>query len=206
MRIIRGTRGAHSMSLLCLISLTGSIAPRVARIATPPAAGPSYAFINGRWLVANRFVRRTRWSVNGLLSDTRPARVDSTIDLSDGWVTPPFADAHTHNLDGPFNLDSVRASYIREGTFYVQVLTNSRSGADRVRARWNRPCDLDVAYANGGLTSTLSHPFLAYEPRAMGLYDYAEWPRRAAIRASRRRRTTPMSSWTASPTCNGNGR
>jgi len=64
------------------------------------------------------------------------------------------------------------------------VLTNSRSGADRVRARWNRPCDLDVLYANAGITSTLSHPFLAYEPRRMGLYS--DWSARAAeIRQSR---------------------
>ncbi|MCY7345684.1 MAG: hypothetical protein LH614_05620, partial [Pyrinomonadaceae bacterium] len=34
---------------------------------------------------------------------------------------------------------------------------------------------LDVIYANGGLTSTLGHPFLAYEPRAMGFYTYADW-------------------------------
>jgi imidazolonepropionase-like amidohydrolase len=131
-----------------------------------------------------RFVQRTRWSVNGTISDQPPVRVDSTIDLANGWVVPPFGDAHTHNLDGPFNIDSVRASYVREGTMYVQVLTNSRTGADRVRARWGRPCELDVAYANGGLTSTLSHPFLAYEPRAMGIRT--DWAAHAAeIRRSR---------------------
>lgn len=147
-------------------------------------SGPTYAITHGRWLLNGHFEQRTRWSVNGTITDRAPARVDSTIDLANGWVVPPFGDAHTHNLDGPFNIDSVRASYVREGTMYVQVLTNSRTGAERVRARWGRPCELDVAYANGGLTSTLSHPFLAYEPRAMGIRT--DWAAHAAeIRRSR---------------------
>jgi hypothetical protein len=53
-----------------------------------------------------------------------------------------------------------------------------------VRSRFEGPCSLDVVYANGGITSTLSHPFLAYEPRAMGLFT--DWgSHAAAIRASR---------------------
>jgi len=43
-----------------------------------------------------------------------------------------------------------------------------------------------VVYANGGLTATLSHPFLAYEPFAIGLYNPAEWHAHAdEIRHSR---------------------
>jgi imidazolonepropionase-like amidohydrolase len=173
-------------ALLAMLALVddGPVATRVASDGHT-IAGPTYAYVDGRWLIDGRFVRRTRWSMNGLLTDSVPPRVDSTIHLNGGWAVPPFADAHTHNLDGTFNLDSVRALYVREGTFYVQVLTNSRTGADRVRAGWNRPCELDVAYANGGVTSTLSHPFLAYEPRAMGFYT--DWASHAAeIRASRK--------------------
>ena len=103
-------------------------------------AGPSYAFVNGRWLDHGHFVARSWWSVNGVLTDHAPAHVDSTIDLRGGWVIPPFGDAHTHNLDGPFNLDSVRAAYLREGTFYVQVLANSRAGAASVRNCQLIPC------------------------------------------------------------------
>ena len=121
-----------------------------------------------------------------MLHRERPARVDSTIDLDGGFVIPPFGDAHTHNLDGAFNLEKIRDAYIEEGTFYVAVLTNTTTGAERVRSRFNHPCDLDVVYANGGLTSTLSHPFLAYEPRAMNLTG--DWnSNAAAIRKSRLR-------------------
>ncbi|HJU76137.1 MAG TPA: hypothetical protein VJ717_20520, partial [Gemmatimonadaceae bacterium] len=150
-------------------------------------AGPSYEFRNGQWYDDGTFVRRTFYSVNGVLRDNAPARVDSVIDLAGGYVIPPFGDAHTHNLDGARNIDAVIKAYLDEGTFYVQVLTNWQRGADEMRARFNRPCALDVQYANGGVTGTLSHPFLAYEPRAMGLFDYTQWrPRSKEIWQSRR--------------------
>ncbi len=121
---------------------------------------------------------------NGTFRSAPPGRVDSIVDLRGGYVVPPFGDAHTHNLDGPFNLDRIRDAYVAEGTFYVAVLTNTASRTNQIRQRFNRPCDLDVRYANGGLTSTLSHPFLAYEPRAMNLTG--DWlPHADAIRTSR---------------------
>lgn len=150
-------------------------------------AGPAYAFVNGQWFTGSGFESRTFYSVNGMLETERPPRVDSTIDLHGGFVIPPFADAHTHNLDGPINLDAMVAAYVKEGTFYVQVLTNTQSGAHQVHWRFNHPCALDVAYANGGLTSTLSHPFQAYEPRAAGFYDPSVWRQHwAEIRKSRK--------------------
>ena len=150
-----------------------------------PVAGPTVAYTNGKWFDGNGFASVTRYSVNGVLTSRRPARVDTSIDLGGGFVTPAFGDAHTHNLDGAFRLDSTVAAYVREGTLYVQVLTNSRTGAEQARSRFNRPCELDVAYANGGISSTLSHPFLAYEPRAAGIYS--DWEARAAeIRQSRK--------------------
>ncbi len=157
-----------------------------APIPSPRVAGPSYAFVNGQWFTGVGFRRVTLYAVNGVFEDRRPARIDSTIDLAGGFVIPPFGDAHTHNLDAPSNVAPLREAYVREGTFYVQVLGNSRSRADQARAQFNRPCALDVAYANGGLTSTLGHPFLAFEPFAMGLNNPREWRAHAAeIRKSR---------------------
>lgn len=150
------------------------------------AAGPVLEVKNGQWYTGTGFTSRTFYVVRGILRADRPARIDSTIDLQGRFLIPPFGDAHTHNLDGPFNLEVVRDAYLAEGTFYVAVLTNTASGAEKVRSRFNRPCELDVIYANGGLTSTLSHPFLAYEPRAMRLYG--DWSSHAAaIRRSRLR-------------------
>jgi imidazolonepropionase-like amidohydrolase len=80
------------------------------------------------------------------------AMASRVLDLQGRFVIPPLGDAHTHNLDGEFRLASMRDAYVAEGTFYVQVLTNTTTGAAQVRSRFDGPCSLDVVYANGGLT------------------------------------------------------
>jgi len=134
-----------------------------------------YEFKNGNWYDGKTFKNRTFYSVDGVFLSKKPAKIDETIDLKNQFVIPPLADAHTHNLDGTFNLEKMINAYLAEGTFYVQVLGNYASGAKQARAFLNKPSSLDVVYANGGLTSTLGHPFLAYEPRAMGFWVPADW-------------------------------
>jgi imidazolonepropionase-like amidohydrolase len=134
-----------------------------------------YKFTGGQWFDGRNFQRQTFYAVNGVLTKKKPSRIDETIDLANGFVIPPFADAHTHNLDGTFNLDKTIKTYLDEGTFYVQVLGNYATGAKQAKPFLNKPSSLDVVYANGGLTSTLGHPFLAYEPRALGFYNAADW-------------------------------
>jgi imidazolonepropionase-like amidohydrolase len=135
-----------------------------------PEGVTSYAFTGAHWFDGSGFVERTMYVVGSRLLARRPERVDSIVDLRGGWVVPPFGDAHTHNLDGPFRLDDLRQAYRAEGTLYVQVLTNTTKGAAAVRDTFDVPGSLDVVYGNGGITSTLGHPFLAYEPRAMGIF------------------------------------
>ncbi len=156
-----------------LLAVLGACAAAGRPSAEPATSG--YALAGGHWFDGRRFVPRTLYVVDGRFSARRPARVDSTVSLAGGFVVPPFGDAHTHNLDGPFNFEKVRDAYLGEGTLYVQVLTNHRSYAERVRDRVNRPGSVDVVYANAGLTSTLGHPFMAYEPRDMGLYEPGSW-------------------------------
>lgn len=134
-----------------------------------------YEFINGNWFDGKSFKKRTFYSVGGVLTGKRPKQIDETIDLKNQFVIPPLADAHTHNLDGAFNLEKMINDYLAEGTFYVQVLTNYATGAKQAKPFLNKPTSLDVVYSNGGLSSTLGHPFLAYEPRALGFYNYPDW-------------------------------
>ncbi len=135
----------------------------------------TYEFKNGQWFDGKNFKQRTMYSVNGVFAKKKPNKIDESVDLQNQFVIPPFADAHTHNLDGNFNLEKMINTYLDEGTFYVQVLANYALGAKQARPFLNKPTSLDVIYANGGLTSTLGHPFLAYEPRAAGFYSYADW-------------------------------
>lgn len=134
-----------------------------------------FKFTNGKWFDGKNFQRRTFYVVDGVLTQQQPSKIDETIDLANGFVIPPFGDAHTHNLDGTFNLDNIIKAYLNEGTFYVQVLTNYSTRATQAKPFLNKPSSLDVIYSNGGLTSTLGHPFFVYEPRAQGFYNPADW-------------------------------
>ena len=137
-----------------------------------------YHFTNGNWFDGKNFKKRTFYSVNGILTSKKPKQIDETVDLKNQFVIPPFADAHTHNLDGAFNLEQTINNYLKEGTFYVQVLGNYADRAKEAKPFLNKPSSLDVVYANGMLTCTYGHPFMVYEPLAMGIYNPLESRRR----------------------------
>ncbi len=162
---------------LLLLLIFAAISPNSAQNGNSQT-GKNYQFTNGRWFDGKTFKKREFYSINAVFSDKKPAVIDETIDLKNGFVIPPFADAHTHNLDGVYNFDKSVNAYLKEGTFYVQVLGNSSSGAKQARAVLNKPSTLDVLYANGMLTCTYGHPFMVYEPLAMGIYVPAEAFRR----------------------------
>jgi imidazolonepropionase-like amidohydrolase len=172
MRKLRGP-----LACLALLSLAVALNPLHVVAQTAPAASARRVLelVNGQWYDGKGFKRSTFYSIDGVLTSRAPARVDETVDLANGYVIPPFGDAHTHNLDGTYGLDKMVETYLNEGTFYVQVLCNYATGARQARPMLNRPTSVDVVYANGGLTSTLGHPFLAYEPRALGFWNPAEW-------------------------------
>jgi imidazolonepropionase-like amidohydrolase len=147
----------------------------------------NYKFSNGNWFDGKKFKQQTFYSVNGILTKRAPSKIDETVDLKNGFVIPPFADAHTHNLDGVRDLDRLSKAYLNEGTFYVQVLGNHGSGAKEARPFLNKPSTIDVVYANGMLTCTYGHPFMVYEPLELGIYNPAEaFKRIAEVKKSRR--------------------
>ena len=88
---------------------------------TLPANQKTYKFSNGQWFDGKSFRRKTFYSAGGVLTERKPKQVDETVDLKNGFVIPPFGDAHTHNLDGKYDLDKMIGAYLAEGTFYVQV-------------------------------------------------------------------------------------
>jgi imidazolonepropionase-like amidohydrolase len=129
-------------------------------------------FKNGLWFNGKTFEPQTFYSVDGIFKTKIKGKPDSIIDLRRKYVLPPFADAHTHNLDGEYNLVNITNKYIDEGVMYVMVLANYIEGARANRKIFNRAGTLDVLYANGGLTCTLGHPFLSYEPNMMNLEQW----------------------------------
>ena len=122
-----------------------------------------YQFTNGRWFDGEGFRRETFYVVNGLLTRTAPARVDEIIDLRDGFVVPPFGEAHNHNVEGAWNIDAVVGRYLEDGVFYVKIPGNIGEFTDRIRSRINLPTSVHVIFSNGGLTATGGHPAPLYE-------------------------------------------
>lgn len=148
-----------------------------------------YQFINGQWFDGRTFRRLTFYSVNGVLTDKKPRTVDEVVDLQNGYVVPPFADAHCHHFDTPYNINQQIEMYLREGVFYAAVQGNMRSGALKVADKINNPTSIDVAYAHGALTRTFGHGLEVFETLALGLVPTTKVieANKQKIAASRRR-------------------
>jgi hypothetical protein len=167
----------HEISLLprrrvLLILAAAAIAPACAPLARPragsgPARGKTYRFAGGRWFDGRGFAPREFYSVDGAFTARRPAVIDEVVELGDGYIIPPFADAHTHHFDNPANIDRHVAMYLNDGVFYAKVQTDVRSRALQVADRVNRPDSVDVAYAHGGLSASNGHPLATYEGLAL---------------------------------------
>ena len=89
----------------------------------------TYEFTNGRWFDGKTFKRKTFYSVNEIFAAKRPAKIDETVDLKNGFVIPPFAEAHTHRLDNQSEVSEQNLRFIKEGTMYAMVLNNYASNA-----------------------------------------------------------------------------
>jgi imidazolonepropionase-like amidohydrolase len=127
----------------------------------------TYQFTNGQWFNGKQFNREIFYSVNGFLTKKKPIQIDQVIDLKNGFVIPPFADAHCHNFDGAWNIEQQIEKYLKDGVFYAKVQTNTRSGANQVSGRVNIPTSVDVSYAHGALTASFGHGVEVYEGLAI---------------------------------------
>ena len=88
-----------------------------------------------------------------------PARsANHRVELNGGYVVPPFCEAHNHNLGTPQENETTIARYLREGIFYVGILSNLPALTDPIRHTYNTPTSVDVIFANGPLTASGGHP------------------------------------------------
>ncbi|MDB4915078.1 MAG: hypothetical protein JWM95_2722 [Gemmatimonadetes bacterium] len=143
--------------VMCIAVATVACATR--QLAPEPGSG-TYELRNAHWLGPSGFTQGTRYVVNGRFATARPARVDSSLDLSGGWVVSPFGEAHNHNLGytSATRTDSVIARYLHDGVMYVQNPGDLPRSRDSLNGRVNRGGQLSVAFANGLLTATGGHP------------------------------------------------
>jgi imidazolonepropionase-like amidohydrolase len=157
-----------SQPLLSCHALTGS---------SNETAPKAYAFLNGQWFDGTGFQRTTWYAVEGRFTQRPPAGAVETVDLAGAFIVPPFGEAHNHNVEGEWNLDSVVARYLKDGIFYVKIPNNVRDFAMKSRSRLNQPSTIDVAFAHAGITGAGGHPSVLYEDiLRVGRYEPAVGP------------------------------
>lgn len=143
-------------------------------LALIPAAWPQetpqkiYAFKNGRWFDGQGFENATFYSVHGILTKTKPDRIDQTVNLEKGYVVPPYAEAHNHNVDASEAGRAMIQRYLREGIFYVKNPNNLPRDKEALADVVNKPTSIDVVFANGGLTASGGHPIQIAERGIQG--------------------------------------
>jgi hypothetical protein len=123
--------------------------------ASPPT--PVYAFINGRWWNGSEYVSKPMYVVAGELRDSKPLRLDETIDLHNQFVIPPLAEGHNHWLEAD-QVDAYNACYLSDGVYYVKDMANVPYVVDRIRDKVNLPTSVDFVTALQGFTGPDSHP------------------------------------------------
>ncbi len=123
----------------------------------------TYAFINGQWFDGQGFTQDTWYAVRGTFTRFQPKLVEQTIDLKGGFVVPPFGEAHTHNVEGAWDIDQVINHYVRDGIFYVKNPNDISELVEQIRSKLNTPKTIDVVFAHAGLTGPNGHPIDLYE-------------------------------------------
>lgn len=156
-------------------SLLGSLTNVNAQ--TPLPQQESYQFTNGQWFDGSGFRHRAFYSINGVLTLKKPARIDKVFDLENGYVIPPFAEAHNHWLE-PQRVDEYIQNYLRDGVFYVKDEANMPFIVSQFREKLNRPTSVDFITALQGFTGSGGHPLeIIRQFQKMGVLP-KEWSER----------------------------
>lgn len=151
--------------LAFLLIFSTAIAPYLS--AQTSSGGHNSEFANGNWFDGQRFVRRTFYSVAGVLSSKRPAQIDRVFDFSGKYIVPPFGEAHNHNLDWSSDEQFARINkmYLDAGIFYVKNPNSLLRSRKLTTTHINLPATVDGVLSNGGLTGSGGHPIEIVTPR-----------------------------------------
>ena len=157
---------------LLLASPLGPLTNLNAQTRLPPRE--SYQFTNGQWFDGTDFRHRAFYSINGVLTLKKPARIDKVFDLKNGYVIPPFAEAHNHWLE-PQRVDEYIRNYLSDGVFYVKDEANMPYIVSQFRGKLNRPTSVDFITALQGFTGSGGHPLeIIRQFQKMGIFP-KEW-------------------------------
>jgi Amidohydrolase family len=144
----------RSATTLTLCAIFAAACTTLHTGAPPAAHGVEYR--NGQWFDGSTFVARTMFVADGVLRSTAPVHIDSVVDLANGYVVPPFADAHQHLVDPRIALTI--AAQLHDGIYYVKDQSNAPIGRRMFGTALNTPMSFDYISANQGWTSPGGHP------------------------------------------------
>ncbi len=150
MHLSQWLKGASILVILILCSFCN--APNVRKVANKDGA----IIINGRWLNGEAFEPKSMYVIDGHFSERPPQKITDTIDAQNGFIIPPFAETHNHNIF-PIALEATIQNYIDKGVLYSMSQGNTCFSRDSVNSFVNTPKSIDVAFANGGFTSSNGH-------------------------------------------------
>ncbi len=134
--------------LICACAGTEELAPRQDRTAYVGAMVWDGAAFRPRDIVV----------AGDRIVDEPAGSAEHRVELDGGYVVPPFCEAHNHNLGAAEENEASIARYLREGIFYVGILSNLPALTDPIRHTYNTPTSVDAIFANGPLTASGGHP------------------------------------------------
>lgn len=143
------------MTMFAAITLVVAAAPVWSAAPDIPRA---VEFRDGHWFDGNGFQRGTWYAVDGVLTQRRPPRVDRVRDLDGGYVVPPLAEAHNHNLQNAWGARNFRARYVADGVQYAAMLCGNADDAPAARAALGADAPIDVLRASACISSSDGHP------------------------------------------------
>ncbi|QWP78015.1 amidohydrolase family protein [Lysobacter sp. K5869] len=156
----------RSFALRLIASCLAVLALGAAHASAPRAA--TVEFRDGRWFDGEGFRAGTWYSVDGSLTRARPGRVDRVVDLDGGYVSPPLAEAHNHNLQNAWGAKNFRGRYIDGGVQYAAMLCGDPIDRAQAREALGADAPLDVLYASACISSSDGHPLAMARRNADG--------------------------------------
>lgn len=128
----------------------------VAPDAAPGVSGIAYE--NGRWFDGQRFIAATWYVVDGRLTRQAPGHLGARVDLAGGYVVPPYAEAHNHNLQNAWGVSRMRQAYVDQGVMYAAMLCGNAASTAEAREALGPDPGVDVVFASACISSADGHP------------------------------------------------
>lgn len=121
------------------------------------AADEIVEYLNGHWFDGDSFEPGRWYAIDGRLSRSAPRSADRVHDLRGGYVLPPLAEAHNHNLQNAWGVRNHRERYLAEGVQYAAMLCGDPASTQAAQAALEQS-PIDVLFASACISSSDGHP------------------------------------------------